>query len=72
MKSWTHPSHGNPKSPSFTPKGPPLSNRRIDQLRREGFYGDKAKLAQEFQDSRKKTRAKRAEKKLNILGLDQL
>jgi hypothetical protein len=75
MKSWTHPNHGTPKSPSLTPSGKPLSNRRIDQLRREGHYGDKQRLAQEFQDSRKKVKPKVVNKMILsrvIYGADEL
>ena len=72
MKRWTHPSHGTPKSPSFIPKGVPLTNRRIDALIREGHYGEELRLRLEAKDLRKKTKTKTVRKVFHILGADEL
>jgi hypothetical protein len=72
MPRWTHPAHGTPKSPSLTPKGKPISNRRIDQLIREGRYGEELRLIQEVKDARKTNKPTTVRKVFKILGADDL
>lgn len=72
MPRWTHPNHGTPKSPSCIPKGPALTNKKIDQYIREGRYSEELRLALEFKDSLKKTKPKVTRKVFVILGADDL